>query len=179
MSVANKFETFEGSEVCISMEFLRRDEDGRNVYHYMVHKKMDKNNPLLLHYLLAGDDLRSGCWTQDEPDCKEMIATLATFLQPGHGCYDSPAEAEFAEQYGEKLWMEVHGSFLGYHQLPGLGSVEIFHLSDADQVQDEEGEPLDEGCYWQACFPGCLPDGDPVGPFDTPFLAYEDWKRMD
>jgi hypothetical protein len=24
-----------------------------------------------------------------------------------------------------------------------------------------------EGWYWQACFPGCLPDGDPMGPYAT------------
>lgn len=23
------------------------------------------------------------------------------------------------------------------------------------------------GFYWQSCFPGCLPDGEPNGPFDT------------
>lgn len=23
------------------------------------------------------------------------------------------------------------------------------------------------GWYWWPCSPGCLPDGDPVGPFDT------------
>jgi len=171
MSVANKSETFEGSEVSLFVEFLRRDEEGRNCYYCVVR---DKEGNLMLP---AGMDLRSGCNMQDEPDCKEMIGTLASFLQPGNGDYGSPEEAEFAEQYGEHLWVEVHDSFLGYHSVPGLGSVEIFHLSDADQAQDEEGEPLDEGCYWQACFPGCLPDGDPVGPFDTPFQAYQDWKN--
>ncbi len=30
------------------------------------------------------------------------------------------------------------------------------------------------GWYWQACFPGCLPDGEPVGPFDTSLDAYHD-----
>ena len=24
-----------------------------------------------------------------------------------------------------------------------------------------------EGYYWWACFPGCLPDGDPMGPYAT------------
>lgn len=28
--------------------------------------------------------------------------------------------------------------------------------------------------YWQSCFPGCLPDGDPVGPFATEAEAVED-----
>lgn len=24
-----------------------------------------------------------------------------------------------------------------------------------------------EGYYWWTCFPGCMPDGEPSGPFDT------------
>lgn len=38
-------------------------------------------------------------------------------------------------------------------------------------------EPADfagEGWYWWPCFPGCLPDGDPVGPFDTEAEAIAD-----
>jgi len=173
MSVANKFETFKGSEIELYVEYICRDGEGRNVYHYTVRRLSDDK------CLLAGESLRSGCWTQDEPDCKEMIVTLATFLQPGHGCYDSPAEAEFAGQYGEKLWMEVEDSFLGYHSLPGLGSVEIFHRSQSDpgEVHNLDVVFPADGIYWQACFPGCLPDGDPMGPFDTPFQAYQDWKN--
>jgi hypothetical protein len=30
------------------------------------------------------------------------------------------------------------------------------------------------GWYWQACFPGCLPDGEPNGPFDTEQEAIAD-----
>ena len=28
--------------------------------------------------------------------------------------------------------------------------------------------------YWWSCFPGCLPDSDPVGPFDTEQAAIDD-----
>jgi len=32
----------------------------------------------------------------------------------------------------------------------------------------QDANPADwEGWYWQACFPGCLPDGDPMGPYPT------------
>ena len=31
-----------------------------------------------------------------------------------------------------------------------------------------------EGWYWQACSPGCLPDGDPMGPFETESDAMSD-----
>lgn len=30
------------------------------------------------------------------------------------------------------------------------------------------------GYYWQACFPGCLPDGEPNGPFATEAEAIAD-----
>lgn len=30
------------------------------------------------------------------------------------------------------------------------------------------------GWYWWACFPGCLPDGEPMGPFDSEAEALED-----
>lgn len=33
------------------------------------------------------------------------------------------------------------------------------------------------GWYWQACLPGCLPDGDPVGPFKTEAEALADAQR--
>ena len=34
-------------------------------------------------------------------------------------------------------------------------------------IVDDEGDCGGTGWYWQSCFPGCLPDGEPVGPFDT------------
>lgn len=30
---------------------------------------------------------------------------------------------------------------------------------------------LKPGWYWWACFPGRLPDGEPIGPFETEALA--------
>lgn len=38
-----------------------------------------------------------------------------------------------------------------------------------------DADPADLiGWYWQACFPGCLPDGDPTGPFAGETLALAD-----
>jgi hypothetical protein len=34
-----------------------------------------------------------------------------------------------------------------------------------DRLIEEEG--IQGGWFWQACFPGCLPDGDLNGPFDS------------
>lgn len=58
------------------------------------------------------------------------------------------------------------------HALP---DVETFLVRDSrDHVIGEDGEPLAAGWYWQACFPGCLPDSEPVGPFDTEDAALAD-----
>jgi len=35
-------------------------------------------------------------------------------------------------------------------------------------------QPDGIGWFYWACFPGCLPDGDPVGPFTTEDEALED-----
>jgi len=36
------------------------------------------------------------------------------------------------------------------------------------------GKEVDPGWYWWACFPGCMPDGDPSGPFQTEQEAIDD-----
>ncbi len=41
-----------------------------------------------------------------------------------------------------------------------------------DAICEEEG--ITGGWYWQACFPGCLPDGEPSGPYATQAEAIAD-----
>ena len=54
------------------------------------------------------------------------------------------------------------------HALPDL---EIFELTEFDLAEgewtDENDEAMEPGWYWWSCFPGCIPDSEPVGPFDT------------
>jgi hypothetical protein len=38
---------------------------------------------------------------------------------------------------------------------------------------DGDGEPLGEGWYFWFCFPGCLPDSDPRGPYQSETAALE------
>jgi hypothetical protein len=56
------------------------------------------------------------------------------------------------------------------------GSFEVFHIDRTDiaeeQWLDDNGDLLDPGWYWWACFPGCLPDSEPCGPFNTSVEAY-------
>lgn len=60
------------------------------------------------------------------------------------------------------------------HALP---DVEVFYL-DRNAMWTVTGDALaddsEPGWYWWFCFPGCLPDGDPVGPFDTEADALAD-----
>lgn len=66
-----------------------------------------------------------------------------------------------------------------------LPDIEVFHIdaSGRDEAGNpfvlphEPGEPAEglvEGWYWWACFPGCLPDGEPVGPFGSDVEALTD-----
>lgn len=53
-----------------------------------------------------------------------------------------------------------------------LPDVEIFHSSD--YPAEDGAEPLEEGWYYWYCLPGCLPDSDPYGPFETEEEAEQD-----
>jgi hypothetical protein len=53
------------------------------------------------------------------------------------------------------------------HALP---NVEVFYHKDGKGYQRSD---YPSGWYWQACFPGCLPDSEPNGPFDTENEAIE------
>ena len=60
-----------------------------------------------------------------------------------------------------------------------LSDVEVFHIPDDYNPESEDGNPLPDGWYWWSCFPGCLPDSDPVGPFDTEAEALADAQDND
>ena len=62
-----------------------------------------------------------------------------------------------------------------------LPDVEVFEvdynlngekLSEYDQHKRPGSEVI--GWYWWSCFPGCLPDGEPNGPFTTEAEAIAD-----
>jgi len=50
-----------------------------------------------------------------------------------------------------------------------LPDAEVFYRTATalaiDGWLDADGDVLGEGWYWWSCFPGCLPDSDPDGPF--------------
>lgn len=60
----------------------------------------------------------------------------------------------------------------GYHQFKGgVGSFCV------EWIDDTTGDETGAGWYWYAGFPGCLPDGDPLGPFSSSSAAYADARR--
>ena len=75
---------------------------------------------------------------------------------------------------------------MSYHQFTNetgehYGSFEVFYdhadtglWSDEPRNFDSDGKPVKPGFYWWACFPGCLPDGGPSGPFETDQDAIKD-----
>ncbi len=59
------------------------------------------------------------------------------------------------------------------HALP---DIECFYNDEhrPDHIRGEEGERMPSGYYYWYCFPGCLPDSEAYGPFDTEELAIKD-----
>ena len=68
------------------------------------------------------------------------------------------------------------------HALP---DVEVFEVepggwSPSECVGDydtDDQRELEPGYYYRFCFPGCLPDSDPIGPFDTEEEALADAQQ--
>lgn len=50
------------------------------------------------------------------------------------------------------------------------GSFEAFFVTGNEPNEDE----FERGWYWRPCFPGCLPDDNSFGPFDTEDEAIND-----
>ena len=67
---------------------------------------------------------------------------------------------------------------MSYHKfksenLDEYGSFEVFHSPEAYEL----GTDYEAGWYWWACFPGCMPDGDPMGPFESEEAAIENARE--
>ena len=45
------------------------------------------------------------------------------------------------------------------------GSCEVFFTCGS--FDQDSQDAIAPGWYWQACYPGCLPDSEPVGPFQS------------
>ena len=67
---------------------------------------------------------------------------------------------------------QAYDSHAGYHSFHAeetqepYGSFEVFFMDNWPELKP--------GWYWWSCFPGCLPDSDPMGPFAYSQQAHED-----
>lgn len=48
-----------------------------------------------------------------------------------------------------------------------LPDVEVFYAGKGEVTWEGQEEPSEAGWYYWYCFPGCMPDSDAQGPFDT------------
>jgi hypothetical protein len=59
-----------------------------------------------------------------------------------------------------------------------LPDIEVFFVSDTEAKMSYDTETKEQltpmGWYWWYCMPGCLPDSDPIGPFETEEQALAD-----
>ena len=61
------------------------------------------------------------------------------------------------------------------HEGYEYGSFEVFF--DIKQLT-LTGKEVGVGFYWWPCFPGCIPDSDPIGPFETEEEAIRDAQQI-
>lgn len=59
-----------------------------------------------------------------------------------------------------------------------LPDVEVFYAAAGELQWEDQQEPSEAGWYWWTCMPGCMPDSDPFGPFETEEAAVEDAQDM-
>ena len=59
-----------------------------------------------------------------------------------------------------------------------LPDCEVFY-AERGEFECDSNEPSGAGWYWWACFPGCLPDGEPNGPFATEKEALADAQEAE
>ena len=59
---------------------------------------------------------------------------------------------------------------MSFHQFQPVDGSEPF--GSFEVFQDVEAS--EASFYWQSCFPGCIPDSDAIGPFQSEAEAIED-----
>lgn len=59
-----------------------------------------------------------------------------------------------------------------------LPDIETFHTADPGFHITEDGEDRGAGWYWWVCLPGCMPDSDAMGPFETEADALADAREF-
>lgn len=78
-----------------------------------------------------------------------------------------------AEEVAESsAYQDEQYDFMKRHEFRLAGMNSKVRQAMLDAMVEELG--ITGGWYWWACFPGCLPDSDPIGPFATEAEALAD-----
>jgi hypothetical protein len=87
------------------------------------------------------------------------------FFEARDELYRLEALAGFQLEVKVSMAIKTPGSFIhDQDDQDAPSNVEVFKIDDTNYDGDIE---MDEGWYWWYCFPGCLPDSEPMGPFGT------------
>jgi len=63
-----------------------------------------------------------------------------------------------------------------------LPNIEVFFHPDDYNLNadpDPDSECYEKGFYYWYCFPGCMPDSDPIGPFESYDAALKDAREFE
>ena len=107
--------------------------------------------------------------------------------KPDESADDHAGYSRFADGEGNDLdstsmevfWNDADGPFSlrgdECEECEGTGKGEL--PAGSCEACEGHGSPaLESGWYWWACYPGCLADGEPCGPFSTSTEAYENGR---
>ena len=79
--------------------------------------------------------------------------------------------------------MQVYSDPERENETWSLPDVEVFYADNDDvrfwndeyrEWEESTDSPYTTGYYYWHCFPGCMPDSDPIGPFATEAEAIDD-----
>lgn len=105
------------------------------------------------------------------PDCEVFVRVFGDFLNADCGTVESDTLLEDLGVPPESrtCWRDAYLAKLDENDSPQCL---------IDLAGEFQGAARDlEGWYWHACLPGCLPSGNPSGPFDSEALAIADARE--
>jgi hypothetical protein len=103
--------------------------------------------------------------SQEEPFTPQKILVVS-YLLPRRLIVNTKArETKVMTQFYSDPLREVEPN--------ALPDCEVFYIK-GDEVEQSDVAP---GWYWWSCFPGCLPDCDPIGPFESESDAIADARH--
>jgi len=125
-----------------------------------------ENNGMAAIYCYIDDKVH--CWYRDHAEdiFEEWQAKHRAKKLAGIEIFEVTAD-EFLEA-GEETWLSARLAETVKDKLTG-----DYDQAEVNPTTEEAAKEL-AGFYWWSCQPGCLPDGEAIGPFETAEEAEED-----